>query len=179
MTETLTAKSLPTAPTSSTLDALADKIKGHLKAIDEAMRSSIMRAVELGELLSRAKAEIGHGDWGRWLELNCSLNERTAQRYMKLAGERKRIEEIARNKSVNVSDLTISQAQRLLMQTSQDKSSDENPFDVYEGLRTKLIKKLKALPPDDAEAVSNETIKKLRDAVSEMKQIAKNTKAAS
>ena len=67
----------------------------------------------------------------------------------------------------------------MLTQTPSNNSSDENPFDVYESIRTKLIKKLKALPPDDAEAVSNETIKKLRDAVSEMKQIAKNTKAAS
>jgi hypothetical protein len=52
MSETLTAKPLP-ATLSPSLNELADKIKGHLRAIDDAMRTSIMRAIDIGELLAQ------------------------------------------------------------------------------------------------------------------------------
>jgi hypothetical protein len=171
------SRPLPAALSSSTLDDLANKIKGHLKAIDDAMHSSIMRAVELGELLSRAKTEIGHGNWGRWLEQNCSLKERTAQRYMKLAEDRQRIEQIAKNKSVNVSDLTISQAQRLLSSApSASGQAADNPsnVDAYGKLEERLLKKLRDLShddPDKADTAAQETIKHLKKVVADIQSL--------
>jgi hypothetical protein len=51
--------------------ALADRLTGSLRT-----------AVELGALLSEAKAQCRHGNWGTWLEAGSG---RMAQRYMALA----------------------------------------------------------------------------------------------
>ena len=40
-----------------------------------------------GELLSEAKAKLGHGDWLPWLEANCEVSVRTAQAYMRVGRE--------------------------------------------------------------------------------------------
>jgi DUF3102 family protein len=42
-------------------------------------------AVRAGEALVAIKAEVGHGEWGTWLEENFVGSERTAQVYMQLA----------------------------------------------------------------------------------------------
>ena len=47
------------------------------EAIDSACRA--------GELLLQVKAELAHGEFLTWLELNCSVSARQAQRYMRAA----------------------------------------------------------------------------------------------
>ncbi len=48
-------------------------------------RSFLEHAARAGELLLKAKADIGHGGWLPWVKKNCEFNARQAQRYMQVA----------------------------------------------------------------------------------------------
>lgn len=50
-------------------------------------------AIECGHALSEAKAELGHGNWEKWLEANCEMTSRTASRWMKIASHQEAIED--------------------------------------------------------------------------------------
>jgi len=53
-----------------------------------------------GELLTEQKAELAHGEWLPWVEVNCPFSDHTARNYMHLYAGR------AALKSENVSSLT-------------------------------------------------------------------------
>jgi hypothetical protein len=57
-------------------------------------------AIELGGLLLKKKASVGHGNWDAWVEANLKFSGRTATNYMRLC------ENLPLLKSENVSDLT-------------------------------------------------------------------------
>jgi hypothetical protein len=69
-----------------------------------------------GELLSKAKADVPHGEWARWLNDNFKLTERTAQRWIRLHKNRQHIAEL---KSDTGSDLTLRQLERLIAVPAQ------------------------------------------------------------
>jgi hypothetical protein len=48
--------------------------------------------MDAGDLLAEAKSRLLHGEFGPWLAENCSVGDRQARRYMKLASARVRIE---------------------------------------------------------------------------------------
>ena len=85
-----------------------------------------------------------------------------------------------RVKSATVADLTLNNALRLV----EDKPphlgarGGGNPSDAYDSAEQKLIKRLKALPPNNAEAAAGDTIKQLRETVDTMKKAVANTKVA-
>ena len=56
-----------------------------------AVRMSIGKAIEIGELLETEKAKISHGEWSKWVGGNLPFDIRTAQRYMKANANRDRI----------------------------------------------------------------------------------------
>jgi hypothetical protein len=78
----------PTVPESA---ALATPAIARIRTLAdelEAMGTTVlMKAVEVGNLLSEAKAALPHGQWIPWLEKNVNFNARTAQRWMKVAEE--------------------------------------------------------------------------------------------
>lgn len=43
--------------------------------------------IEIGKRLIEAKAQLPHGEWGKWLEEKVEFTDRTAQRFMKVADE--------------------------------------------------------------------------------------------
>jgi len=100
----------PPVPVVDDLNVMAKKINECLSNIESSMQFCLIAAFSAGELLNKAKASVPHGGWAQWLEDNCKLSEKTAQRYMKLANNRKLIE----SKSDTVSDLTFRQAERLI-----------------------------------------------------------------
>lgn len=69
----------------ATLTTLAGEIVAEHDAAQGAFRSAVEHAIRCGELLIEAKAEIGHGGWGGWLEENFPASDRTARGYMRLA----------------------------------------------------------------------------------------------
>lgn len=85
------------------LPMLAGEIR---EAVGDARRhagSAIGAAISAGEKLIEAKALLKHGTWLPWLAEHCELSERQAQRYMRLALHKGKLDV----KSDTVSDLTI------------------------------------------------------------------------
>jgi hypothetical protein len=66
------------------LGKLADEINAEHRACEEALRSGLRHAVRAGELLTEAKGQVKHGEWGRWVAENFKGSERTAQAYMRV-----------------------------------------------------------------------------------------------
>jgi Protein of unknown function (DUF3102) len=71
-------KPIPIAP-------LAAQIEAEHAAALGAARSAIKHAIRCGELLTRAKAEAGHGGWLAWVEANLTISARQCQKYMRLS----------------------------------------------------------------------------------------------
>ncbi len=72
------------------------------------LRTSLVKAIEIGRLLTEQKEALPHGEFGRWVERNLPFTDRTARNYMRLHEERDRL------KTETVSDLE--EAYRLLRQ---------------------------------------------------------------
>ena len=65
--------------------AVVDEINRHHRAAQSHAAKAVDHAKQAGERLLKVKAEIGHGGWLRWLEENCEVSARQAQRYMGVA----------------------------------------------------------------------------------------------
>lgn len=97
------------ALTNSLADIAARINAAHASVIGN-IKLALEQAIELGELLEQAQAQVPHGGWLRWLEANTVLSERVAQNYMRLA---KHKATLAANTNPN-SYLTIDAALELL-----------------------------------------------------------------
>jgi Protein of unknown function (DUF3102) len=95
---------------SNSLPDLAGRIDAEHAAVISAHQRGIEHGIRCGELLTEAKAKLQHGQWLPWLRSNCSIPERTAQLYMRLAERRADLE----GKSARLADMTIEQAVKLL-----------------------------------------------------------------
>jgi Protein of unknown function (DUF3102) len=92
------------------LDNLAAEINKSQEAIKTALWHGAMHAVHCGRALKRAKEMIPFGQFLEFLSEKCTVSERTAQLYMKLADEYPTLEA----KAQCVADLTVNEAIRLL-----------------------------------------------------------------
>jgi predicted transcriptional regulator len=57
------------------LGKLAEEINAEHRACEAALRSGLRHAVRAGELLTEAKGQVKHGEWGTWLSANFVLTE--------------------------------------------------------------------------------------------------------
>ena len=77
---------------SDSLTDLAARINEAYEAVAAAQKGTLEYAIKTGELLQEAKNRLKHGEWSKWLELNCpSISARTAADYMKLAEHQSRL----------------------------------------------------------------------------------------
>ena len=68
------------------LPVLAGEITDSHERATKAGRAFAQHAVAAGRRLTEAKGMVAHGQWRKWLAANVpTLNERTAQRYMRAA----------------------------------------------------------------------------------------------
>jgi hypothetical protein len=67
--------------------------------IGEALRTTLPKAIRVGELLAEQKAEMKHGEWLPWCKDNLPFTDRTARNYMQFYDHRGQL------KSELVSDL--------------------------------------------------------------------------
>jgi hypothetical protein len=74
--------------TELTLPVLAEQINAEHAAGLASARDAIHRAIKVGELLLKAKARMGHGQFGDWIRQNCSFKTRMAQRYIQTFRDR-------------------------------------------------------------------------------------------
>jgi hypothetical protein len=107
------------------LHELAERIKEEHSNVASALQQGFMHASAAGELLIQAKAKAGHGKWLSWLRDECEISVRTASLYMRLAKNRRGIEDQIGNA---VADLTLRGAVKLL---SPPRQSD--PHEMAEG----------------------------------------------
>jgi hypothetical protein len=91
---------------SNSLADLAARINAEHEAVGTALRQSVHHAMNAGDMLIEVKDKLKPGAWLPWLCEKCSLTERTAQRYMRLARNRASIEA----NTTCVSDLSINGA---------------------------------------------------------------------
>jgi hypothetical protein len=98
---------------SNALTDLAHRIKTEHEAVSTALKESVRHAIAAGEMLIEAKRhpQLKHGDWLPWLRDHCGIQDRTAQRYMRIARNKGTIEDQIRH---GVSDLTQNGALALL-----------------------------------------------------------------
>lgn len=99
----------------NSLPDLAARIRAEHEAVSVALKESVRHAITAGELLVEAKGQLDHGRWLPWLRGHCTISERTAQLYMRVAKNRDEIENQMRN---GVADLSLNEAVALLMLSS-------------------------------------------------------------
>jgi hypothetical protein len=158
---------MSTTITSPAPTDLATRIKlGHIEIV-QSEKGNVRKAIMVGELLNQLKEERGHGNFdAAYLKEQCQLEERTAQRYMKLAKNKEQIE--ARLvKSDTMSEMTINGALALLRspKSGKGKGHKVTASDTYDTIQTMLVEKLETLEFPEAEAASAETIRKLNKIV--------------
>jgi hypothetical protein len=142
----------------------AKDASGHAK---EARHRAFEKAMRTGYWLNQAKAKLDHGKWLPWLKANCptiAKSKRTYQRWMKLADNEAKLKEVMRGKNDTMTHLTINEALRWV-----DGKGDDTPSDKYDKAEENLIKKLKRLTLEEAEAASQATSKELKETVATMK----------
>ncbi len=100
---------------SNSLADLAARIVTEHRAVSTALKDSVRHAIAAGELLIEAKNQVPHGGWLPWLHEHCTMSERTAQLYMRVAKNRTEIENQIRN---DVADLSFNEAAAMLMLSS-------------------------------------------------------------
>ena len=158
----------PMKPEIGSLPDLATRIKDYHKAVEDAGKALVQKAILAGAALNEAKRQKPHGGWLPWLKKECGLLERTAQRYMELANGKQKLEQKLRDdKSVTLSDLTLAQALRLI----QDDPPPEGDGSLgkYQKAQATLIKKLAALPTDDVVEAAQQTIAAVQKVIDKVK----------
>jgi hypothetical protein len=99
----------------ATTDAAAEIIRLHAEIL-AAARTTIQKAIRIGELLLQEKQRVGHGKWLPWIKANVGFSERTVRNYIRVYDNRDRL------KSANVADL--SDAYALLARHKPDELPD-------------------------------------------------------
>ena len=79
-----------------TLTSLAEQIDAEHEAVLVSLSRGLDHARQCGECLAQAKELCGHGKWLSWLEKNCKVEKRQAQRYLRVYQQWDRIEAISK-----------------------------------------------------------------------------------
>jgi len=155
------------------LPEIAEKIKAEYRGVFDAAKVVISKAIAFGELLIAEKAKFRHGDWLDWLETNCDLEKRTAQRYMKLAQNKGTIEGHLRTQQVELESLSFNKAMALIANgSSKNKNKYAKASDSYDTTEDKLVEKLKTMKLETAKASVANTNKRLKATLADMETVA-------
>jgi hypothetical protein len=99
-------------------------IEAH-KAVLNAVSKGCAHAMDAGEALIEIKGLVGHGKWLDYVEDQCGISDRQARRYMELARQKTLIEQGLTAKWTSVSDLSQSEAKRLIGSMRGGKNGEE------------------------------------------------------
>ena len=120
---------------------LIKRIKDQYAAVTDATKNIVNRAIALGESLIEAKTACGHGNFLQWLQTNCGISDKTAQRYMKALR---------------------------LVGVKVGGGGGGGGSATYDELEERLVKKLKDLPPEELDDHVEGTYKTLKTAADEI-----------
>jgi hypothetical protein len=167
------------------LPELTRAIKDKVAQITSHLRTSVACAIETGALLIEAKKRVGHGNFERWVSDNCQLSPATARRWMELANKRPELEKQLAAKTLNLSDLNLSSARRLIappkpapdQSEPASKAKPKPPAtEQYKQIETNLVECLKGLR-EKAESYAAGTIDALNDTVEDIKSVIEQAQA--
>jgi hypothetical protein len=172
------------APADMKLPDLTRAIIDKVAQITSSLRTSVACAIETGALLIEAKKRVGHGNFEQWVANNCQLSPATARRWMELADKRPELEKQLSAKSLNLSDLNLSSARRLIAppkppaQSGQEEIKRPKPpaTEQYKQIETALVECLKGLR-EKAESYAAQTHEALNDTVSDIKSVIEQAQA--
>ena len=86
---------------------LGQRINDRVQMLEQHAKKATEYAFEVGQLLTKAKTQVQHGEWEAWLSDYCRLAPRTARAYMRLAKELPKLSDAKRQ---HVADLPIREA---------------------------------------------------------------------
>lgn len=133
----------------------------------------LLQSIEIGRLLCEAKETVPFGDWGAWLEENCSYSQSNANNLMRIYkeyGESSQLSFFEENKLELYGDLNRSQAIALLALPSEERAEFVKGNDVPAMSVSELEDAIKAAKAEAeeklrvAENVKNDAIKRANDA---------------
>jgi hypothetical protein len=87
--------------------------------IEESFKTSVGKAIRIGELLINIKGEVEYGQWGIWIQENLPFSQSTAERYMSVSEHR--------DKFVSLPNLTIFEAYKLLPHKKPQHNAESEP----------------------------------------------------
>jgi hypothetical protein len=109
----------------SDLGELAHAINREHDLASQTFKTALHHAIKAGELLRKARANVGHGAWLPWLQENCHVSERTAQAYMRLAREFPKLDSA---KAQRVADLPLRTALKEIAQERREEEWDPDEW---------------------------------------------------
>jgi predicted RNA-binding protein YlxR (DUF448 family) len=153
---------------------LAERIKyAYSNLLRSNAKDLVDRVVKFGQLLLDEKAKFGgRGEWLEWVEENSGVKKRTAQRAMRLAENKTKLDDEVRKLTPEDQEkMSLNKALSLIK--SESKSNPKPPpnaSDKYDSASKTLIIRLKDLTtPDDAVAAATKTIQALQETVVAMR----------
>jgi hypothetical protein len=149
------------------LTELATKIKTLHGQVIDAGKNVVERAVAAGSALIEAKRQVPHGGWLRWLDENCKLSDRTAEDYMTLARNKRKVDAII----ATAANMTLTQVLRKIK--GKPDKDQEGSISKYMKARATLIKKLNDLQADDVVDAAESTMAELQKVIAAVKQVPK------
>lgn len=105
---------------------LAGKIRAAHERVLTSGNEAVAAALEVGRLLTLAKKDVPHGEWGRWVKANCQFGERQVQRYLKLYENRAKLP----NTTSEVAFGSVEAALKSLPKPKTAPKPDDTSFDV-------------------------------------------------
>jgi hypothetical protein len=143
---------------------LVKAIRLGYQVLTNAINDVVKRSIEFGEFLNEQQAKFKRGDWRKWLEKECGVPSRTAQRCQQLAKPENKAKIAA---AMRKEALSLNKAVALIGNGSSSRST-RGPLD-YDGYQSKLIEKLKDMGLGKAKEAVDKTKREL-DAAIEGKQ---------
>lgn len=62
------------------------------RAAEAAMGEAVYRAMDVGDALAAVREQVGFGDWGEWMEVNCVTSAHRLREFVRLAEHRPHVE---------------------------------------------------------------------------------------
>lgn len=165
--------------------------------ITDSAQSSLEKAVRVGELLTKARAEIQNGDWSDWVEAALPFTRHTAAKYVRVFQNRDRLKadtifELSKAYAAlkdsepekNVSDCESSQARKPGFHASPAnqivKSNSESPKSNASIYTSSPVKKAPQVVDETGYPIPSESVKywERRDEVQELMTSVSRIKSA-
>ena len=128
---------------------LAKLINDEYAVILNNERTNLPRAMSVGEKLKVLQGKSKHGEWQIRLKTHCpKVSYETATLYIRLWDKRDKLNELAKAKSVTVTDLTIQEARRLLATPKPNDDKSKSVKVPKGGVEPGEPKPTLSMPPD-------------------------------